>query len=98
MKDLCVPVPGFGDSEYAEITLTVGDKKQLLNYRVESFPWESEEDGSHKDDEISASLVRIERLKKAIKEYDKAWELIQIFTPSENAASIQVLYRKRKTE
>jgi len=96
MKDLCVPVPGFGDSEYAEITMTVGEKKQLINYRVESFLWESEEDNSHKSDEISTSLLRIERLKKAIKDYDKTWELIQIFTPAANSGSIQVLYRKKQ--
>ncbi len=96
MKDLCVPIPGFGDSEYAELTLKIGDKHQTINYRVESFPWESEHDLFPGGDDVSISLARIERLKKAIKYYDSAWELIQIFTPSENAKSIQVLYRKKE--
>jgi hypothetical protein len=95
MKDLCVPIPGFGDSEHAEITLSIGQKHQTISYRVESFQWETDEDRLHDGDEVTSSLLRIERLKKAIKEYDLAWELIQIFTPAENAKSIQVLYRKR---
>jgi hypothetical protein len=96
MKDLCVPIPGFGDSQHAELTLKVGEKQQTINYRVESFPWDSEHDHFPEDDNVSVSLARIERLKKAIKNYDLDWELIQIFTPSENAKSIQVLYRKKK--
>ena len=96
MKDICVPIPGFGDSQHAEITLHVGGDKQTIDYRVESFDWESDEDNHHEGDHVSTSLARIERLKSGIKNYDTAWELIQIFTPSENAKSIQVLYRKKK--
>jgi hypothetical protein len=95
MKDLCVPIPGFGDSEHAEITLNIGGNKNAIDYRVESFAWDSDEDLFHDGDEVSVSIARIERLKKAIRLYDKEWELIQIFTPSENAKSIQVLYRKK---
>ena len=96
MKDICVPIPGFGDSERAEITLLIGDNQQKLDYRVVSFPWESDEDNNSENDVVSVSLARIERLKNAIREYDTHWELIQIFTPCENAKNIQVLYRKRK--
>jgi len=95
MKDLCVPIPGFGDSEHAEIILNLSGKQRTINYRVESFPWDSDEDLTHDGDEVSISLARIERLKKAIRDYDNAWELIQIFTPAENARNIQVLYRKK---
>jgi hypothetical protein len=96
MRDLCVPIPGFNDSEHAEIILNFSGKKQTINYRVESFLWDSEEDLFHDGDNVSVSLARIERLKKSIREYDKNWELIQIFTPAENAQSIQVLYRLKK--
>ena len=95
MKDICVPIPNFGDENFAEIELKVGDKKIKYNYRVVSFLWESEDDNRLSDDEVSLSLVRIERLKSAINTYDKDWELIQIFTPGENASHIQVLYRKK---
>ena len=62
---------------------------------MESFPWEVEDELSIADDDVSASLARIYRLKRAIEGYDKDWELIQIYTPLENARYIQVLYRKR---
>jgi len=95
MKDLCVPIPGFGDSDHAEITLNFRGNSQTINYRVESFAWDSVEDLPGVEDELHVSLARIERLKKSIREYDKNWELIQIYTPPQNAKSIQVLYRKK---
>ena len=95
MKDLCVPIPNFGEEEIADIELRVGDKKISYSFRVESFPWEVEDELSVNDDDVSASLARIYRLKRAIEGYDKDWELIQIFTPNDNARHIQVLYRRR---
>ena len=95
MKDLCIPVPDFAEDEIAEIELRVGGKKIQYSFRVESFPWEVEDELSVTDDDVSASLARIYRLKRSIESYDRDWELIQIFTPSENAQHIQVLYRKR---
>jgi hypothetical protein len=98
MRDLCVPVPDFGEHEIADIELRVGDKKIQYSFRVESFPWEVEDELSIADDDVSASLARIYRLKRSIESYDKDWELIQIFTPNENARYIQVLYRRRKEQ
>ena len=98
MRDLCVPVPDFGENEIADIELRVGDKKIQYSFRVESFPWEVEDELSVADDDVSASLARIYRLKRSIESYDKDWELIQIFTPNENAQHIQVLYRRRKEQ
>jgi len=70
------------------LRLNLRGNMQAIDYRVESFPWDSEEDINPGGDGVSLSLARIERLKKCIKSYDSAWELIQIFTPSENAKSI----------
>ena len=98
MRDLCVPVPDFGENEIADIELRVGDKKIQYSFRVESFPWEVENELSVADDDVSASLARIYRLKRSIESYDKDWELIQIFTPNENAQHIQVLYRKKQEQ
>ena len=95
MKDLCVPIPNFGDDEIADIELRVGDKKVSYSFRVESFAWQIEDELSVANDDVSASLARIYRLKKAIEGYDKKWELIQIFTPGDDATHIQVLYRRR---
>ena len=97
MKDLCVPIPNFGEDEIADIELRVGEEKISYSFRVESFPWEVEDELSIADDDVSASLARIYRLRRSIEGYDKDWELIQIFTPNDQARYIQVLYRKRNT-
>jgi len=96
MKDLCVPIPNFGDDEMAEIELRVGDQKISYKFKVESFPWEVEDELTHEDDDVANSLARISRLRTAIKNYNQEWELLQIFTPSENATHIQVLYRRMR--
>lgn len=95
MKELCVPIPHFGEKEIAEINLIVGKQKLTYEFRVESFPWDVKDELNTKDDTLTRSLARITRLKSAIESYDKEWELIQIFTPNENARYIQVLYRKK---
>ncbi|MFC2098494.1 hypothetical protein ACFLTA_05815 [Bacteroidota bacterium] len=97
MKDLCVPIPNFGEDEIADIELRVGDNKISYSFRVESFPWEVEDELSVTNDDVSASLARIYRLKRSIEGYDKDWEIIQIFTPNDNARHIQVLYRRRNS-
>jgi hypothetical protein len=96
MKDLCIPIPGFGENEIAELHLKVGDQKISYDFRVESFPWDIDDELNGNSDEITQSLARISRLKSAIQNYDKSWELIQIFTPADHASYIQVLYRKKK--
>ncbi len=96
MKDLSIPVPGFKDYDNAEIILKIGGKEIQYNFRIVSFPWEDDKDEENFTDHLSRSLARIYRLREAIENYDKKWELIQIFNPSENSNYIQVLYRKRK--
>lgn len=97
MKDLCIPVPGLGEEEVAELHLKVGDRRISYDFRVESFPWDVQDELNRTDvDEITRSLARITRLKNALNTYDKAWELIQIFTPAENAHYIQALFRKKQ--
>jgi hypothetical protein len=98
MKDLCLPIPDFSEDEIADIELRVGGRKIQYSFRVESFPWEVEDELSINEDDISASLARIYRLKRSIQSYDKDWELIQIYTPSENAQHIQVLYRRKREQ
>ncbi|MFC2096154.1 hypothetical protein ACFLQ3_00470 [Bacteroidota bacterium] len=95
LKDLCIPVPGFGENEIAELHLKVGDRKISYDFRVESFPWDVEDELNGDSDHISKSLARISRLRKSIADYDKTWELIQIFNPAETSKYIQVLYRKK---
>jgi hypothetical protein len=93
IKDLCIPLPDLANDQIADVEVTVGDKKLKYHFRVESIPWDTGDELSGKYE--SSSLEMIYRLKKAINNYDKNWELIQIFTPPENAKFIQVLYRKK---
>jgi hypothetical protein len=96
MKDLNIPIPNFSEKNKAEIILKVRNGKLFqYYYRIESFIWENDDEFSNEADEISRSLARISRLKKAILDYDKEWELIQIYTPSKDSRTIQVLYRKK---
>jgi len=101
MKEICIPVPAFGEDQIAEVTLTVGNKKLSYSYRVESFPWNLDsnpQEIANFDEHEHASAEQIMILKSALATYDKGWELIQIFTPRKGATHIQVLYRKRNGE
>jgi hypothetical protein len=98
MKEICIPIPFLKDSEVAEVEVTVAGKKIRVDFRVESFPWEAENEFSSLTDPLEKSLARIYKLKSAIENYDKAWELIQIFNPDEHADHIHVLYRKKINE
>jgi hypothetical protein len=97
MKDLSIPIPALMEGEQAEVHVTIGGKKIEYHFRVEAFPWDrNDELHEQHADELEKSLARITRLKNAINGYNKEWELIQIFNPSENAKFIQVLYRKKQ--
>jgi len=95
MREICIPLFGFEENDNAEVMVKLGDKRLQYDFRVVSFKWEVNDVFSNGEDDISKSLARIARLKKSIKEYDKDWELIQIFNPLDDAKYIQVLYRKR---
>jgi hypothetical protein len=97
MKEITIPIPSNLSEEIADIEVKIGRNKIQYSFRVESFPWETEDELSNGGDEISKSLARITRLRNAIKNYDRNWKLIQIYQPPENAKNIQVLYRKRGT-
>jgi len=98
MNEICIPIPDFREDEIASVEITTGKKKIKYYFRVETFPWEVKDELSVADDDISKSLARIYRLKRAIENYDKKWQLIQIFNPSEDSDHIQVLYRKKKID
>jgi hypothetical protein len=95
MKEICIPIPYLKDNDVAEVEVVVAGKKIKYDFRVESFPWETENEFSSLADPLERSLARIYKLKNAIEGYSKEWELIQIFNPSENADHIHVLYRKK---
>jgi len=95
MKEICIPIPYLKEQEIADVEVTLAGRKIHYNFRVESFPWEVNEEFSALTDPLELSLARIYKLKSAIEQYDKEWELIQIFNPDEHADHIHVLYRKK---
>jgi hypothetical protein len=97
MKEICIPIPYLKGNEIAEVEVTLAGKRIRYDFRVEAFPWETENEFSSLSDPLERSLARIYKLKSAIEGYSKEWELIQIFNPETNADFIHVLYRKRLT-
>ena len=88
MKDVSIPLPDFVDRQIAEIEVKINGKKRQYNFRVEAFRWEPE-------DEVWSLDDKIKMLQKNLADYDKSWELIQIFKPREDSKFVQVLYRQR---
>jgi hypothetical protein len=95
MKEICIPIPNLKDQEIAEVEVSLAGQKIRYHFRVESFPWEENNEFSILKDPLEKSLARIYKLKSVIEQYDKDWELIQIFNPDEHADHIHVLYRKK---
>jgi len=95
MKEICIPIPYLNEQELAEVEVTMAGQKLQYNFRVESFSWEVSNEFASLSDPLEKSLARIYKLKGAIENYDKDWELIQIFNPDANADHIHVLYRKK---
>jgi len=96
MNELCVPVSGITENDVAEVTVSIKGKKIKYEFRIESFPWETEETLTDTKDPLAISLGKIYKLKLAIESYDKNWELIQIFNPAGDSDHVQVLYRKKQ--
>ena len=46
MNELCVPLPVLEENQVAELEVTIGDKKERYNFRVESFKWLRDEKAS----------------------------------------------------
>lgn len=95
MRQINLPLPYIHENDPVEISVLIGEEKKEVSFKLASFLWDDEDELNQKKDKTSLQLARITRLKKAIEDYDKEWELIQIFAPLENAKYIRVLYRKR---
>jgi len=89
MKDVSIPLPDFLDKQIAEIEVKINGKKRHYNFRVESFRWEP-------DDEEWPVDIKINKLREEIENYNKGWELIQIFRPKEGSKFVQILFRQKE--
>ena len=96
MKDVTIPLTDFLEEQIAEVEVKINGKKRKYSFRIESFPWGIEKtEGQIADTSIT---TKIENLRKSIENYDKGWELVQIFSPAQDAKHIQVLFRQRESQ
>lgn len=71
MQQIAIPIPVPGEGETMDIRVTVGERTQLLRYRVEALRFV---EGADADE-------RFEQLRSFIRDYDDAWTLVQIGAP-----------------
>ncbi len=57
MKEICIPIPYLKDNDVAEVEVVVAGKKIKYDFRVESFPWEVENEFSSLADPLERSLA-----------------------------------------
>ena len=95
MKEICIPIKFLHEKDIAEVEVRLSDQNVKYNFRVASFPWEVNNEFASLKDPLERSLARIYKLKSAIENYDRDWELIQIYNPDDHADHIHVLYRKK---
>lgn len=94
MHDICIPLPRFALAKSASVEVKVEGEPQRYNFRLVSFPWEQEHVQAH--DEIRPRRkVRFRNFKSMVENYDKSWELVQIYQPKPSAETIQVLFRQK---
>ncbi len=98
MREICIPIPHFGDNQIAEVEVTVNGKKRQYNFRVESFEWSVREEEKDLINSSTETQLKIQHLRDLLDRYDDSWEIVQIFTPHEGSNHIQVLFRQRSLE
>ena len=91
MKEINIPLPDFLDKQIAEIEVKINGKRRQYNYRIESFRWEP-------DNEELTVEGKIKMLQNELENYDKSWELIQIFKPKDDSKFIQALFRQKEQQ
>ncbi len=84
MSQICINVPSMKANQTINVVVTIDGKKQVMNYRVETFPWEDELD----------SIERIDVLRSFIKDYETEWNLVQIGPPDNHL--IPVMFKQRE--
>ena len=89
-----IPLPNISDDEQIDIEVSIGKKKKRQYFRLESVSLDLNSSDEKSIEKELSSSEKIERLKKVIENYDKNWELIQIFAPLKKSFNIHILYRK----
>jgi len=85
MDQVCIPVPMPAGDETLELEVTVGGKRHLIQYRIETL---------HLSTDLTPD-ARFARLQQFIQEYDPDWSLVQIGAPGEGV--VPITFRQRRT-
>ncbi len=85
MSQICINVPRLKIHQTINLEVTIDGKKQVMNYKVESFPWTDELD----------PIERIDVLRSFINDYKDEWDLVQIGPPDDHL--IPVMFKQRVT-
>jgi hypothetical protein len=86
MSQICINVPTFRPEHTIGVEVTLDGQKHVMNYRVESIDWPEDLDPEY----------RIDLLRTYIRDYDKAWQLVNIGPAS--GGLIPVTFRQRVAE
>ncbi len=95
MHDICVPLPRVPDATHAEVEVKVEGKIRSFNFRVEAFDWTPNADEADHQALAMIRNQRIANLRDSIANYDRNWELVQIYNPGPRDRHIQVLFRQK---
>lgn len=86
MDQVCIPVPMPEPNETLELEVTVGGTTHLMQYRIETVPWNP----------AAAADDRFERLQSFVQEYDSDWTLVQIGAPGQDI--VPVTFRQHRSD
>ena len=85
MREVVVLIPSFEGKQNIEIDVSINGKKKILKYRVEIIEFDGED---------VSTVDKVSVLKRAIKEHDKDWTLVEIGIPTEK--NIPIMFRKKQ--
>jgi len=72
MREVVLQIPTLESEQNIDIEVKINGKKRTMHYRVEIIAWE-DYDGETAD--------KVDVIKRVIREYDRAWQLIEIGMP-----------------
>jgi hypothetical protein len=92
MKGICLPWPEIPEDERAVVEVKLSGSNRLCRFRIE--PLLINDLGGKQNN----TDLRINKLRNWIQNYDKQWELIQIFNTNEGSEYVHILYREKYAE
>jgi hypothetical protein len=96
MREICLPIPEITGDQSVEIDIKSSGNENVIQFKIVSFLFK--QIAGQAEILEKTSHVQINNLKNIIENYDKTWELIQIFAPLNNSNYIQVLFRKKQND